>query len=137
MPSSAPCRPSEELEPVLTALSNEILELPSDFVLVLDDYHVLRLRGGPRRPRFLAGPLRRHRCTCRRRAREPSRCRSRGCAPRGGSPSLARPDLRFTLEEASDFLGRTMGLDLSARASRRWKKGRRVGSPASSWRRTP
>ena len=33
---------SEELEPVLTALSNEILELPQDFVLVLDDYHVLR-----------------------------------------------------------------------------------------------
>src|SRR5919199_3513941 len=32
----------EELEPVLTALSNEILELPHDFVLVLDDYHVLR-----------------------------------------------------------------------------------------------
>src|SRR5687768_11811307 len=28
----------EELEPVLTALSNEILELPRDFVLVLDDY---------------------------------------------------------------------------------------------------
>src|SRR5215217_5034314 len=32
----------EELEPVLTALSNEILESPSDFVLVLDDYHCLR-----------------------------------------------------------------------------------------------
>src|SRR5215207_5386179 len=32
----------EELEPVLTALSNEILGLPSDFVLVLDDYHCIR-----------------------------------------------------------------------------------------------
>src|SRR5215207_10357116 len=32
----------EELEPVLTALSNEILELPRDFVLVLDDYHSVR-----------------------------------------------------------------------------------------------
>src|SRR5215211_610134 len=32
----------EELEPVLTALSNEILELGSDFVLVLDDYHAIR-----------------------------------------------------------------------------------------------
>src|SRR5215207_8552855 len=32
----------EELEPVLTALSNEILELPRDFVLVLDDYHSIR-----------------------------------------------------------------------------------------------
>src|SRR5215210_2747375 len=31
----------EELEPVLTALSNEILELPRDFVLVLDDYHAI------------------------------------------------------------------------------------------------
>ena len=31
----------EDLEPVLTALSNEILELPRDFVLVLDDYHSL------------------------------------------------------------------------------------------------
>src|SRR5215210_5327568 len=32
----------EELEPVLTALSNEILEVPRDFVLVLDDYHTIR-----------------------------------------------------------------------------------------------
>src|ERR671918_2910445 len=32
----------EEFEPVLTALSNEILELPRDFVLVLDDYHSIR-----------------------------------------------------------------------------------------------
>src|SRR5918997_2953222 len=31
----------EELEPVLTALSNEILEMPRDFVLVLDDYHAI------------------------------------------------------------------------------------------------
>src|SRR5215207_3758023 len=35
-------RSHEELEPVLTALSNEILEVPSDFVLVLDDYHTIR-----------------------------------------------------------------------------------------------
>src|SRR5918993_1669275 len=32
----------EDLEPVLTALSNEILELEHDFVLVLDDYHTIR-----------------------------------------------------------------------------------------------
>src|ERR671915_1071133 len=34
-------RSRDELEPVLTALSNEILEVPRDFVLVLDDYHAI------------------------------------------------------------------------------------------------
>ncbi len=62
----------EELEPVLTALSNEILELPSDFVLVLDDYHCRTLGDHPRRPRLSAGPLAAADAPDHRRPHEPS-----------------------------------------------------------------
>jgi LuxR family maltose regulon positive regulatory protein len=102
----------EELEPVLTALSNEILESPRDFVLVLDDYHSIRSEVIHDALAFLLEhlPPPMHLIVSGR-ERPPlplSRLRARGRLT-----ELRVPDLRFTLEEAADFLGRTMGLNLS------------------------
>ena len=102
----------EELEPVLTALSNEILELEQDFVLVLDDYHAIRSETIHDAIAFLLehSPPPMHLVVAGR-TNPPlplSRLRARGRLT-----ELGAPDLRFTLEEAADFLGRTMGLDLS------------------------
>src|SRR5918998_304622 len=101
-----------ELEPVLTALSNEILESPRDFVLVLDDYHSIRSEVIHDALAFLLEhlPPPMHLIVSGR-ERPPlplSRLRARGRLT-----ELRVPDLRFTLEEATDFLGRTMGLNLS------------------------
>ena len=103
---------SEELEPVLTALSNEILELPHDFVLVLDDYHVLR-----------SGVVHNALAFLLEYAPPPMRLvvAGRGSPPlplarlraAGRLAEIGEAELRFTLEEASDFLASTMGLDLS------------------------
>src|SRR5919112_951400 len=103
---------SEELEPVLTALSNEILELPHDFVLVLDDYHVLRSRAIHEALAFLLEY-----------APPPMRLvlAGRGSPPlplaslraEGRLTELGEAELRFTFDETADFLAVTMGLDLS------------------------
>jgi LuxR family maltose regulon positive regulatory protein len=102
----------DELEPVLTALSNEILELPHDFVLVLDDYHVLRSRAIHEALAFLLEY-----------APPPMRLvlAGRGSSPlplaslraEGRLTELGEAELRFTFDEAADFLAVTMGLDLS------------------------
>src|SRR5215210_33821 len=102
----------EELEPVLTALSNEILELGRDFVLVLDDYHTIRSETIHEALAFLLDhtPPPMHLVVAGR-TRPPlplSRWRARGKLT-----ELGAPELRFTLDEATDFLGRTMGLSLT------------------------
>src|ERR671920_1904743 len=102
----------EELEPVLTALSNEILESPRDFVLVLDDYHAIRSETIDEALAFLLdhSPPPMHLVVAGR-TRPPlplSRWRARGKLT-----ELGAPELRFTLDEATDFLGRTMGLSLT------------------------
>ena len=103
----------EEIEPVLTALSNEILEVPRDFVLVLDDYHALTTQ-----------PIHEALALLLDHAPPPMRLIVAGRASpplplprlraRGRLTELGAPDLRFTLEEAAEFLDRTMGLDLAA-----------------------
>jgi LuxR family transcriptional regulator, maltose regulon positive regulatory protein len=105
-------RSLEEFEPVLTALSNEILELPHDFVLVLDDYHSIRTRAIHDALALLLDhsppPMR---LIVAGRASPPlplPRLRARGRLV-----ELGAPDLRFTLEEAAEFLGGTMDLDLA------------------------
>ncbi|HEX2742428.1 MAG TPA: hypothetical protein VHM69_18455, partial [Rubrobacter sp.] len=103
----------EELEPVLTALSNEILELPSDFVLVLDDYHAIRSEAVHDALAFLLdhSPPPMHLVLAGRTSPPLPLPRLRA---RGRLTELGVSDLRFTLEEASDFLGRTMDLSLTA-----------------------
>ena len=101
-----------ELEPVLTALSNEILELPHDFVLVLDDFHVLRSEEVHNALAFLLDPAPPPmRLVVAGRARPPLPLA--GLRAAGRLTEIGEAELRFTFEEASDFLGSTMGLDLS------------------------
>ncbi|MDQ3793994.1 MAG: helix-turn-helix transcriptional regulator, partial [Actinomycetota bacterium] len=103
----------EELEPVLTALSNEIVELPRDFVLVLDDYHAIRSETIHDALAFLLThlPPPMHLVVAGRTSPPLPLPRLRA---RGRLTELGVSDLRFTHEEAADFLGRTMGLDLAA-----------------------
>src|SRR5918998_785587 len=103
----------EELEPVLTTLSNEILELPRDFVLVLDDYHTIRSETIHDALAFLLdhSPPPLHLVVAGRTSPPLPLPKLRA---RGRLTELGAPDLRFTHEEAADFLGRTMGLNLTA-----------------------
>jgi LuxR family transcriptional regulator, maltose regulon positive regulatory protein len=102
----------EELEPVLTALSNEILESPRDFVLVLDDYHSIRSEVIHDALAFLLEhlPPPMHLIVSGRTSPPLPLPKLRA---RGRLTELGATDLRFTHEEAADFLGRTMGLNLS------------------------
>src|SRR5918995_5309255 len=102
----------EELEPVLTALSNEILELPRDFVLVLDDYHSIRSETIHDALAFLLDhwPPPMHLIIAGRTSPPLPLPRLRA---RGSLTELRAPDLRFTHEEAVGCLGRTMGLNRS------------------------
>jgi LuxR family transcriptional regulator, maltose regulon positive regulatory protein len=112
----------EELEPVLTALSNEILEVPRDFVLVLDDYHTIRSETIHDALAFLLdhSPPPLHLMVAGRTSPPLPLSRLRA---RGRLTELGVPDLRFSLEEATDFLGRTMGLSLAAETVATLEKG--------------
>ena len=103
----------EQLEPVLTALSNEILVLPRDFVLVLDDYHAIRSQTVHDALAFLLEhPPPPMRLVVAGRASPPLPLPA--LRARGRLTEIGVPDLRFTLDEAAAFLGHTMGLDLTA-----------------------
>jgi len=112
----------EELEPVLTALSNEILEMPRDFVLVLDDYHAIRSETIHHAHAFLLdhSPPPMHLIVAGRTSPPLPLPRLRA---RGRLTELGTPDLRFTHEESADFLGRTMGLSLTAERVATLEKG--------------
>jgi LuxR family transcriptional regulator, maltose regulon positive regulatory protein len=112
----------EELEPVLTALSNEILEVPRDFVLVLDDYHAIRSETIHDALAFLLdhSPPPLHLVVAGRTSPPLPLPKLRA---RGRLTELGAPDLRFTHEEAADFLGHTMGLSLSAERVATLEKG--------------
>src|SRR5215210_4810717 len=93
----------EELEPVLTALSNEILEMPRDFVLVLDDYHSVRPETIHDVLAFLLDhwPPPMHLVVAGRTSPPLPLPRLRA---RGRLTELGSPDLRFTLQEAAHAL---------------------------------
>src|ERR687897_2554445 len=112
----------EELEPVLTALSNELLELPRDFVLVLDDYHSIRSETIHDALAFLLDywPPPMHLIVSGLTSPPLPLPRLRA---RGRLTELGAQDLRFTHEEAADFLGRTMGLHLTAERVAALEKG--------------
>ncbi|HEY0510735.1 MAG TPA: LuxR C-terminal-related transcriptional regulator [Thermoanaerobaculia bacterium] len=102
------------LEPALTGLLNEVHALDQDLVLVLDDYHVLESPAVHPIAQFLLDrlPPRMH-LVIATRVDPPlhlSRLRARGqlC-------ELRARDLRFTSQEAADFLNQAMGLSLSTR----------------------
>src|SRR5215217_4930376 len=100
-------------EAMLTALLNEIITLPDDFVLVLDDYHAIDARAVDDALTFLLEhlPPGMHLAIATR--EDPSLPLARLRA-RGQLTEVRASDLRFTISETAEFLREMMGLDLSA-----------------------
>lgn len=100
------------IESVLTALINEISTLPTSLVIVLDNYHVIESEAIHVGLLFLIDhlpPTMRLVITSRSDPPLPlARLRASGRLT-----DVRDADLRFTEEEASTFLNRAMGLDLS------------------------
>ena len=101
------------LESTLTALLNDITTIPSDVVLVLDDYQVLDARPVDDALAFLVEhqPPQLHLVVATR--EDPALPLARLRA-RGQLTELRAADLRFTPSEAADFLNLVMGLNLTA-----------------------
>ncbi len=105
---------------LLTALLNEITTIPADFVLVLDDYHVIDAAPNGHLPlgavnealAFLLEhlPPQMHLVITTR--EDPALPLARYRA-RGQMTELRAADLRFTPAEAADFLNQMMGLTLT------------------------
>ncbi|MFI5258932.1 MAG: LuxR C-terminal-related transcriptional regulator [Candidatus Limnocylindrales bacterium] len=103
------------LESTLTALLNDINAIPSDVVLVLDDYHVLDAKPVDDALAFLVEhlPPQMHLVIATR--EDPALPLARLRA-RGQLTELRAADLRFTPSEAAGFLHEVMSLDLSTEA---------------------
>src|SRR5437764_11068721 len=100
-------------EAMLTALLNEITTLPDNFVLVLDDYHVIDARPVDIALTYLVEqlPPQMHLVIATREDPQLPLARLRA---RGQLIELRAADLRFTASEAAAFLNQVMGLSLSA-----------------------
>lgn len=100
-------------ESILTALLNEINSLPENFVLVLDDYHVIDSKVVDNVLTFVLEhlPPQMHLVITTREDPNVPLARLRA---RGQLTELRAVDLRFTPVEAAEFLNRVMGLNLSA-----------------------
>src|SRR5437588_6076660 len=98
---------------ILTALLNEITTIPDNFVLVLDDYHVLDAKPLDQALAFLLEhlPPQMHLVIITREDPQLPLARLRA---RGQLTELRAVDLRFTPSEAAEFLNQGMGLTLSA-----------------------
>ena len=104
--------PSPPTEAILTPLLNEIANIPDDFCLVLDDYHVVDAKPIDQAITFLLDhqPPQMHLVITTR--EDPTLPLAKFRA-RGQLTEIRVSDLRFTLSEASGFLNRMMGLKLS------------------------
>jgi LuxR family transcriptional regulator, maltose regulon positive regulatory protein len=100
-------------ETILIALLNEIASISENFILILDDYHVLDSQPVDNALTFLIEhqPQQMHLVIATR--EDPSLPLSRLRA-RGQLTELRAADLRFTPAEAAEFLNQIMGLNLSA-----------------------
>jgi len=100
-------------ESILTALLNEIDTVPDDFVLVLDDYHVIDGSAVDEALSFVLEhlPPGMHLVIATREDPHLPLARLRG---RGQLSEVRADDLRFTPDEAAEFLNQVMGLKLSA-----------------------
>jgi LuxR family maltose regulon positive regulatory protein len=101
------------IEAILTTLLNELVDLATDAVLVVDDYHLIESPAIHEALTFLIDhlPPRMHLVIATR--VDPPLPLSRLRA-RGEMTEIRADDLRFTPEEAASFLNRVMGLELSA-----------------------
>ena len=104
---------SPTTEAILTALLNEIVAFPDDFLLVLDDYHLTDSRSIDTALTFLLEhlPPRMHLVITTREDPNLPLARLRA---RRQLTELRAADLRFTPDEAATFLNQVMGLNLSA-----------------------
>ena len=102
------------VETLLPVLLNEVGAIPDDFLLVLDDYHLIDARPIHEGIAFLLDhlPPRMHLVITGRADPPLPLARLRG---RGELTEVRAADLRFTPEEAAAFLNEAMGLDLPAR----------------------
>jgi ATP/maltotriose-dependent transcriptional regulator MalT len=100
-------------ESILTALLNEITAIPDNFVLILDDYHVIDARPIDHTLAFLVEhlPPQMHLVIATREDPQLPLARLR---VQGQLTELRVSDLRFTPSEAAEFLNQRMGLNLSA-----------------------
>ena len=101
------------IESILTALLNEITTIPDNFILVLDDYHVIDSKPVDEALTFLLEhlPPQMHLVIATREDPHLPLARLRA---RGQLTELRAADLRFTPAEAAEFLNQVMGLNLSA-----------------------
>ncbi len=108
--SSSPQLSSIEL--LLTSLINEIDDISDEFILVLDDYHMLDSKLVDQAMTFLVEhlPQKMHLVITTREDPPLPLARLR---VRNQLTELRTADLRFTPVEAADFLNRVMGLNLS------------------------
>ncbi len=104
---------AQPLESVLTFLINEIASIPQEFVLVLDDYHVIESEAVHGVVSFLLEhlPPNLHLVISTRIDPPLQLVRLRA---RNQMTELDAADLTFTPGEAASFLNTVMGLDLSA-----------------------
>lgn len=100
-------------ESILTTLLNEITAIPDNFVLILDDYHVIDAKPIDHILTFLVEhlPPQMHLVIATREDPQLPLARLR---VRGQLTELRVSDLRFTPSEAAEFLNQRMGLNLSA-----------------------
>jgi LuxR family maltose regulon positive regulatory protein len=101
-----------QIESILTALLNEIATIPSNFIIILDDYHMIESKAVDNALIFLVEylPPQMHLVIATREDPNLSLARLRA---RGQLTELRAADLRFTPAEAAEFLNRMMGLNLS------------------------
>jgi LuxR family maltose regulon positive regulatory protein len=101
------------LEQILTALLNEITTTLEDFVLILDDYHVVDSKAVDQTLTFLLEhlPPQMRLVIATREDPQLPLARLRG---RSQLTELRVTDLRFTSSEAAEFLNQVMSLNLSA-----------------------
>jgi LuxR family transcriptional regulator, maltose regulon positive regulatory protein len=98
---------------VLTMLLNKLAAIPDRFILILDDYHTLDCQPIDEALTFLIDHLPSHMQLVITTREDPQLPLARLRA-RGQLIELRAADLRFTPDEAADFLNRVMGLNLSA-----------------------
>jgi LuxR family transcriptional regulator, maltose regulon positive regulatory protein len=110
---ASPLSPLPPIETVLTVWINDLVVLPHEVALVLDDYHVISAQPIHRSLTYLLDhlPPQLHLVMATRADPPLSLARLRA---RGHLTEIRAADLRFTSEETAAFLTRTLALELSA-----------------------
>jgi LuxR family transcriptional regulator, maltose regulon positive regulatory protein len=100
------------IEPILTALLNEITDIQGNFILVLDDYHVIDSKSIDDALTFLIDnlPPQMHLVIT---TREDPALPTPRLRARNQLTEIRAADLRFTSAEAAEFLNQVMGLNLT------------------------